>query len=103
MSDERIVCGALCTWWESIHEAATTDARLPCCPHCGGPLFEVADYGKWIDGAEKVSHEYAISYVEALFWVRDKCNRALGVNLNDLPPGFTPPIWRWFVQETQND
>lgn len=48
-SDPRIVYGAGCTWWGSIANAGKRNG-LPCCPHCGGVLFEVSGIEKW-DGA----------------------------------------------------
>lgn len=85
--DPRIVSGATCTWWGTIDETGLTvrapvtgaviNGRrmflapplktsninpellgLPCCPHCGGVLFEVPSIEEWwaqVDAYEKSS------------------------------------------------
>ncbi len=69
MSDDpRIVSGATCVWWGPISEAgvrtssggwmrppfsrAMARAGLPCCPHCGGVLFEVQSIEEWWEGVD---------------------------------------------------
>ena len=62
-ADGRFCYGANCTWFGSIHEVGSTKPRsgdvghaLPCCPLCGGMLFEMQDEGEWwqgIDGFER--------------------------------------------------
>lgn len=63
-SDGRLCYGATCTWFGSIHEASSTKKHprhqqtindghdLPCCPICGGMLFEMQDEGEWWEGID---------------------------------------------------
>jgi hypothetical protein len=69
-NDTRLCYGASCTWFGSIYEASSTDKHevhqklraireehklpnpsgdhgLPCCPHCGGMLYELPEERKW--------------------------------------------------------
>lgn len=83
MSDPRIVCGARCTWWDSIDKIAKTPPKgpghvqLPCCPHCGGELFEYENEAAWwaaVDSyaAEPTAPSYYRKMVE---FGRGKCFR----------------------------
>lgn len=63
--DGRLAYGATCTWFGSIHETKTIPsamgptAGIPCCPFCGGVLFEIDHEGQWwagIDSYEKEGH-----------------------------------------------
>ena len=51
--DTRIAYGVGCTWWDSIHKVATKSGGLPCCPSCGGLLFEVPSDVEWWSGYEE--------------------------------------------------
>lgn len=55
--DGRLCYGATCTWFGSIHETKQTKEGLPCCPFCGGVLFEMAHEGEWWDGVDKYERE----------------------------------------------
>lgn len=73
--DQRIVYG-ICTWWDSIDKAANKDG-LPCCPHCGSPLFEMSSIEEWnskVNEHEKKDPGYA-KFVE---WLRGKCFKNYG-------------------------
>lgn len=68
--DTRIVSGAQCFWWGAIGEVGVRvpngflsppitperlrgqTAGLPCCPHCGGMLFEVGSIDAWWAGVD---------------------------------------------------
>lgn len=60
--DTRFVYGASCTWFGSIHEVSSTKKHprhhhsvkedLPCCPVCGGMLFEMKDEKEWWEGID---------------------------------------------------
>jgi hypothetical protein len=59
-ADGRFCYGANCTWFGSIHEVSSTKIRsgdvghaLPCCPLCGGILYEMQDQSEWWDGIDK--------------------------------------------------
>ena len=54
--DARLCYGATCTWFGSIHETGK-NGPLPCCPHCGGVLFEMADEGEWWAGVDRYERE----------------------------------------------
>lgn len=49
--DTRFCYGARCTWFGSIHEVGKTPElnghSLPCCPLCGGVLFELKSEADW--------------------------------------------------------
>ena len=63
-ADGRFCYGATCTWFGSIHEVGNTRSHprhqqvighngdLPCCPICGGMLFEMQDEGEWWEGID---------------------------------------------------
>ena len=66
-ADGRFCYGASCTWFGSIHETSSTKKHprhqqtiqdvtdkhgLPCCPVCGGMLFEMQDEGEWWEGID---------------------------------------------------
>ena len=72
-ADGRFCYGAACTWFGSIHEVSSTKKHprhqqtindghdLPCCPICGGMLFEMQDEGEWwegVDSFEKGSYPF---------------------------------------------
>lgn len=73
--DKRVVYGARCTWWDSIGAVATVGRmKLPCCPHCKGPLFELPSRTEW----DKMVADYAAAtldpgYPDLIFWARGKC------------------------------
>lgn len=65
-SDTRFCYGANCTWYGSIHEVSNThkhprwsreskkdDHGLPCCPVCGGMLFEMPNESEWWKGIDQ--------------------------------------------------
>ena len=84
MSDERIVFGAQCTWWDSIDKVATTRTGLPCCPHCGGVLFEVDNIETWnaqvkhYQTVEDLRCGGAMGYGRFITWLRGKCYPNVG-------------------------
>lgn len=52
--DNRFCYGATCTWFGSIHEVGTKGTmRLPCCPACGGVLFEMGGENEWWTGVDQ--------------------------------------------------
>ena len=65
--------GARCTWWDSVRETSVTPAGVPCCPHCGGVLFEVpSERGWWagVDAHEADGHPGYRAFIE---WQRGRC------------------------------
>lgn len=72
-TDPRIVTGARCTWWDSIDKTSSTRVGgLPCCPFCGGVLFEVANEAEWWGQVDV----YALAnpgYRELIEFLRGRC------------------------------
>ena len=79
--DARIAYGAGCTWWGPISAVGFRPLRsgepdgLPCCPHCGGMLFEVASEEKWWNGVDKYNEDYP-GYRRLVTWAKGKCFRS---------------------------
>lgn len=96
-ADTRIAYGANCIWWGSIHETGNTathpahkadnearkkavprmapliDRGLPCCPKCGGMLFEVGSEEQWMASVDKYEREGHPGYRDFILWQRGKC------------------------------
>lgn len=73
--DGRIAYGANCRWWGSIGEVGTSSrgSGLPCCPRCGGMLFEMESEGEWwsgVDAYEAGGHPGYRAFIE---WLRGRC------------------------------
>ncbi len=74
MKDERVVYAARCTWWDLVGNAARrADMGIPCCPHCGSVLFEVASLEEWWEGAEQAELTGSIGWQDFLEWLQGKC------------------------------
>lgn len=71
MTDTRIAYGAQCTWWDSIQKVGVR-GRLPCCPHCGGMLFECPNEEGWNALIDAMAAEHA-GYRAYIAWVRGRC------------------------------
>lgn len=72
--DERVVYGAQCTWWGSISEIGKNSWGLPCCPHCGGMLYEQPNLETWwanVDHFENVGRR--AGYRAFVEWMRGRC------------------------------
>lgn len=73
-NDPRMVYGALCTWWDTIDKAHCSHDRLPVCPFCGRPLFEMRNEEVW---QESVDHWAETTddadYPKYIAWLRGKC------------------------------
>lgn len=77
-ADQRIAYGARCTWWDSITKAGRVGkvvGGLPCCPHCGGVLFEVESERLWWEQVDRYAKTTAEGYREFMAWARGKCFR----------------------------
>jgi hypothetical protein len=79
VKDERIVYGATCVWWDSIDKVGRKESAdrvfgpLPCCPFCGGVLFELDNEAQWfaqVDAYEAKGHPGYRKFIE---WQRGKC------------------------------
>lgn len=79
MADTRIPYGIRCTWWDSISKVALTapsgphGIRIPCCPHCGSPLFEVESEQVWFEGVDRHEANGNPGYRAMVEWGRGKC------------------------------
>jgi hypothetical protein len=69
---QRVVYGARCTWWGLITETATRRG-LPCCPYCGGVLFEQPDEATWWAGVDRAEAEGRTGYRALIEWARGRC------------------------------
>lgn len=70
---ERVVYGARCTWWGLISEASAKPSGLPCCPHCGGVLFEVPSETEWWAGVDQAERDGRAGYRAFIEWLRGRC------------------------------
>lgn len=69
--DTRLAYGATCTWFGPIQEVGTkTEHRLPCCPLCGGVLFEMPTEQEWWDGIDKYERDGHPGYRALWEWQR---------------------------------
>ncbi len=73
MSENKIVYGAVCVWWDSIDKAGLLlPDNLPCCPNCGGVLYEIEESEWWSD-VKKYQNEGHLDYKEFIEWQRGRC------------------------------
>jgi hypothetical protein len=81
----RIAYGACCTWWGPIDQvslrflvasrAKEPDThQVPCCPECGGMLFEMDSEERWWNGVDKYNEEHP-GYRRLVTWAKGKCFR----------------------------
>lgn len=80
MTDTRYVYGANCSWHGPIADIATKTlpvnpynpmeetVTLPCCPHCGGMLFEFPNKQIW-DDAIAVTEGKVPGYADYVAWL----------------------------------
>lgn len=63
-------------WWDSIDKAGSRDGTttgLPCCPRCGGVLFEVPNEKEWWAGVDQHQKNGNPGYRAFIEWLRGKC------------------------------
>lgn len=99
MKDTRVVYGAVCTWWDTIDKVSTTQSGLPCCPHCGGVLYQMESEEEMRSQNARISKRFGIDYQAAMDWCRDKCSRALGWELQSSTN--LPPIYVLYQREQE--
>ena len=77
MSDDRIVYGMRCVWWDGIEKVGRTPPRggisVPCCPHCGGVLYEMPSPKEWWAGVDKHQAAGHPGYRDFIEWLKGKC------------------------------
>lgn len=74
LADPRIVCGARCSWWDSIDKAGRAPSGLPVTPCCGSPMFEVESEDEWwrvVDAHQTQTGDD--SYRQFVEWIRGRC------------------------------
>lgn len=76
MTDTRFVYGANCAWFGPIQAIGRRQVdkylNIPCCPYCGGMLFEMPtakDWWKEVDKFEAANHPGYRKFIE---WMADK-------------------------------
>ena len=76
-TDDRIVFGMRCVWWDGIEKAgklATPSGHgLPCCPHCSSPLMQMDDPATWWGQVEKHEANGHPGYRAFIEWMKGKC------------------------------
>ena len=72
MPDTRFVYGALCLFMAPIQLAGKTPSGLPCCPHCGGVLYECDSKDEFMKGANDYAKGHP-GYLKMLAWAEGKC------------------------------
>lgn len=75
-----IAYGARCLWWDDkakvgLRRTGNFDPPLPCCPHCGGMLFET-DEAQWWTNVDLHTQQQA-DYRAMVEWARGKCFKTL--------------------------
>lgn len=65
MRDERYTYGATCNWHGPIQEVKLTHSGLPCCPHCGGVLFEYPNKQVWDNSVQRFTAENNLPHYPA--------------------------------------
>lgn len=76
MTDTRIAYGARCVWWGSIQKVGNRKG-LPCCPECGGVLYEMPNEAAWFEGVDR-HDERQPGYRKFIEWLRGKCYPSYG-------------------------
>ena len=76
MTEQLIVYGARCVWWDGIEKAGsilrTAGPEMPCCPHCRSPLYQ-QDEPEWWAGVARYEADGHPGYREFVEWWRGKC------------------------------
>ena len=71
--EQLVVYGACCVWWDTIDKTSRTAGayKIPCCPHCGGVLYQM-EWKKWWEAVDKIDSERP-GYRAMVEWWRGKC------------------------------
>ena len=69
----RIGFGAACCWWDEIEAAAPTVTGIPCCPHCGGVLYELESDSWWLFARKHAEEAKDSRYLAFVEWIRGRC------------------------------
>lgn len=68
-----IMFGANCTWYGDT-VVAKIDGKLPCCPKCGSPLFEMPKIN-WC-GALNKTEKANPGYLKFMTWLKDNHHKS---------------------------
>ena len=66
------VYGACCKWWDTIDKTARTESGLPCCPNCGGVLFQLP-LDEWWKDVDRYEANGNPGYRKFVEWWQGKC------------------------------
>ena len=77
-SNERVVYGVNCVWWDTIDKVDAKESGLPCCPHCGSVLMEVPSLENWWTSVDKHQENGHPGYHALMEWMRGRCYRTMG-------------------------
>lgn len=66
-----VAFGAMCTWWDSKDQTASTSKGLPVCPHCRKPLYEETE-SVFLDGADGHEQDLVDDYKAFILWLRGR-------------------------------
>lgn len=97
MTIEMVAYGAGCTWWDDKVNVSTTPSGLPCCPHCGGVLFEM-EGDAFTEGARTYEHPDVENYYEFLMWMRGKCYPTMCVAITEWHKHVIERLNQWKVE-----
>ena len=80
-----IAYGARCTWWDVKSKVGISKnpaaCGTPCCPHCGGMLFEI-DEETWMRGLDDCEKKDP-GYKELIKWAQGKCFPSIDIARNE--------------------
>lgn len=79
--ENMIAYGATCSWWDDKNKVATKPSGLPCCPQCGGVLFEIEE-SAWWDGVDSWEEKGVEDYRAVIEWARGKCFKTRNEMIN---------------------
>lgn len=73
---DLIAYGAMCSWYDDKAKVGHKESGLPCCPHCGGVLFEI-ERDVWERGVtERLAFTHVADradYPQLVAWARGRC------------------------------
>ena len=72
--DLRVAVGTRCTWWDSISRVGHLESGIPCCPVCGGVLYEYPSEQAWLEAVALLQHHRGRKDHRAMvIWGRGHC------------------------------
>ncbi len=68
----KLVYGANCLWWDTIDKTKVRKSGIPCCPHCGGVLYETEEK-RWWDSVDEFEKQGNPGHRKLVEWMRGRC------------------------------